>query len=268
MSRFFSVSVLLLSLSACGGPVVAVESLDHSFTTTATPHVVVTSFDGRVDVIVGSSSAVMATVKKTAHGWSEEDARRHLDNVAVTFTQDGDTVTLSARRTNAAVDFASGADFTISVPAGATLDLSSSDGDLSVSGTTGAIAADTSNGDVTLRAGSGTIRASTSNGRIRVTPIEAAVVTASSSNGSLEFRGPLLAGVSTFETSNGDVDLFVPAGGAFHLDAETSDGEVSCELPMVVTRSSPTRLIADVGTSPNVQVRATTSNGSVRISQQ
>lgn len=259
--------LLVVAVSSCSGPVVATATVDHTFTTTRAPHVIARSFNGRIDVVVGSDIEVVATAKKTAHGWSDADAQRQLKGVVVTFTQDGDTVTVSADKPSLSLDIGTGAAFTLTVPAGATLDLSTSNGDLTALGTEAAIVADTSNGNIELTAGAGSVKASTSNGRVQVTPFDAATVTASSSNGDVEFHGALLDGSSTFETSNGDVDLFVPSDSAFHLDADTSNGTVTCTLPMVVTRSERDELHADVGTNPAATMRASSSNGNVRVSR-
>ena len=59
--------------------------------------------------------------------------------------------------------------------------------------------------------------------------------------------------------------VYVPAGSGFHLDARTTNGSVSCDLPLAsVTEQTRRRIDAVVGTQGG-HVKLSTTNGSVVI---
>ena len=95
-------------------------------------------FNGAVDVVTGSDNTVKVEVVKRGGGFSQQDAENDLKNVAVTMTQDGDTIRVVAKRTDQRVDIGnSGASAKLRVPAGAILDLHSSNGSITTAGPVG-----------------------------------------------------------------------------------------------------------------------------------
>src|SRR5512143_4260080 len=109
MTYLTSLLIVVLLLSACGAnirinPFTAEETVSQSYTPGATPRLVVEMFNGSVDVVTGSDNTVKIDVKKRGGGISQAAAQDDLKNVEVTFTQDGDTIRVTAKRTDHPVD--------------------------------------------------------------------------------------------------------------------------------------------------------------------
>lgn len=258
---------LALALSGCiGGNVTAEEIVAQSFDTSASPRVVVEMYNGHIEVTAGAEAKVLAEVTKHGAGFSQAEAKDNLKNVEVMMTQEGDTVRMVARRTGGPLVMGnSGASIELTVPAGASLDLHTSNGHIRSNGVTGDISMDTSNGALEVDGGGGRLDLATSNGHIDV-EARGAIVDARTSNGQIDFRGSLAEGSHDFRTSNGRIEITLPSGAQFRIDASTSNGDVSTEFP--VSRSGSSRdeeLHGVVGENPDVSITATTSNGDIDI---
>ncbi len=288
--RLTVLTIAVLMLAACGAnislnPFTAEETVTQSFTPGAAPRLVVEMFNGSVDVVTGSDNTVKVDVIKRGGGMSQQAAKDDLKNVEVTLTQDGDTIRVVARRTDQAVNIGNtGASAKLRVPAGAILDLRSSNGPITTSGpvsdvkaqtSNGPIAArgalgqidlQTSNGPITVDGGSGTIDVETSNGPIDVTA-EDAVVVGRTSNGPFRFSGSLAPGRSEMRTSNGSLVVTLPAGAQFVVNADTSNSKISSDFAVTAQDFSDDRLSGTVGNDPGTTLELHTSNGPIEIRQ-
>lgn len=282
--------IAVLALSACGAyisinPFTAEETVTQSFTADVTPRIVVEMFNGSVDVVTGNDDTVKIDVIKRGGGVSQADAEDDLKNVEVTMTQDGDTIRVTAKRTDQRVDFGnSGASAQLRVPAGAILDLRSSNGPITTSGPVGDVTAQTSNGSIdvrgslgqldlntgngpiTINGGSGLLDVETSNGRIDITA-DNVVVIGRTSNGPLRFTGSLAQGRSEMRTSNGSIVVTLPADAQFVIDADTSNAKISSDFAVTAQDFSDTRLRGTVGNDPGTTLELQTSNGPIEIRQ-
>ena len=280
----------VLALSACGAnislnPFTADETVTQSFTPAGTPHIVVEMFNGSVEVVTGSDSAVKVDVVKRGGGFSQQDAEDDLKNVEVTLTQDGDTIRVVAKRTDQRVDIGnSGASAKLRVPEGATLDLRSSNGLITSSGPVGDVKAQTSNGPIDVRGsrgqldlltsngpittngGSGLIDVETSNGPIDLTA-DNAIVNARTSNGPIRFNGTLAQGRSEMRTSNGSLVITLPANAQFAVDADTSNAKISSDFAVTAQDFSENQLRGTVGSDPGTTLELRTSNGPIELRQ-
>src|SRR5262249_22764113 len=116
-----------------------------------------------------------------------------------------------------------------------------------------------------VEGGSGNLDLHTSNGRIDVKAAKAKV-SAQTSNGSVRFAGGLADGEHSFQTSNGGLTLTLPADSRFRLDAQTSNGRVSCRFPHKPPQGkAKTRLQATVGEDPAVSLKLRASNGGIEV---
>ena len=282
--------ITVLMLSACGAafnlnPFTAEETVTKSFTPDGTTRIVVEMFNGSVDVVTGSDNTVKVDVVKRGGGFSQQDAEDDLKNVAVTLTQDGGTIRVVAKRTDQRVDIGnSGASAKLRVPAGAILDLHSSNGSITsagsvgdvkaqtsngpidVRGSRGPIDANTSNGPITIDGGSGAINAETSNGPIEITA-ENALVIARTSNGSIHFTGSLASGHNQLDTSNGSLVVTLPANAQFAVNAETSNAKITSDFAVSAQDFSDNQLRGTVGSDPGTTLDLRTSNSPIEISQ-
>ena len=103
-SKFCVGAALLAMLSLTGCWVVGIntfsaeQEISETFKTKATPHIVVDTFNGAIDVTPGDKGTVEAKVIKRAGGASQEEAEADLENVEVSMTQEGDTIASSRAR--------------------------------------------------------------------------------------------------------------------------------------------------------------------------
>jgi hypothetical protein len=270
MSHVLRVTIIVatLALTACGvlaNPYTAEQIVSESFDVGIAPHIVVETFNGAIEVFAGEGGAVQADVTKRGAGGSQTEAEDDLNNIDVSFQQDGDTLRIIARRTDNRRDVGnSGAAIELRVPADAVLDLSTSNGEINVGDVIGNVTARTSNGRIEVNGGAGAIDLQTSNGAIDIDAIQAAVQ-AHTSNGAIGFAGTLRDGAHRLETSNGAIVITLPADAQFHIDADTSNGDVSCEFPVTVTGSRDNELHGRVGDNPSMSIAAHTSNGSIQL---
>ncbi len=265
-----SLGILLtaaLALAGCiGGNITAEEIVSQTFDMSASPRIVVETFNGWIDVTAGAEGKVAVEVVKRGAGFSQAEAEADLQNVEVTMTQEGDTLRIIARRTDSMlVTGNSGASVDLSVPPGSSLELRSSNGSIDSFGITGDVTMDTSNGSLGVRDGAGRLDLKTSNGEIEI-EAEEALVDASTSNGRITFRGSLTDGDQRFRTSNGRITITLPAGTRFRIDASTSNGDVTTDFPVTLTGSvRDNELVGMVGQNPAISITATSSNGDIDI---
>lgn len=138
--------------------------------------------------------------------------------------------------------------YRIEVPMSQDLELSTSNGSVSVAGVNGRIRAESSNGSLSFVDVGGDVAASTSNGSVH------AALGGSTWNGSgLELT-----------TSNGSVRVDMPEKYNARLIAGTSNGSLSVDMPITVQGRISRELDTTLGSGgPTIRVKS--SNGSVRI---
>jgi hypothetical protein len=138
--------------------------------------------------------------------------------------------------------------FTVRVPDGVRVDLSTVNGGVEVTGVNNEVDAHTVNGSITARSAGGPVRAKTVNGSITV------------SMGSLGRADDL-----DYETVNGAITIELPANFGAQLELSTVNGRVSTDFPITISGTlSPRRLRGTVGNGAT-RLRASTVNGSVAL---
>jgi hypothetical protein len=261
----------------------AKDEVSKTFNAQVTPHVVVDTFNGEVAVTIGPSGQARAKVTKWGTGANQEAAEDSLVGIDVTMTQEGDKIRIVAKAPQPLLLGSRGADVTLEVPAGAVLDLRTSNGKIAATGKTGDVTANSSNGPIDVTGSQAKLQLSTSNGKISVAggagkmelktsnggidiKSEQAVVTADSSNGAITFTGSLADGEHSFRTHNGKIALTLPADARFRLEAETRNGQIKSEFTVDKTeKTRKNRLYGKVGAKPAATIKVQTSNGGIEI---
>lgn len=193
--------------------------------------------------------------------------RERLQQVKVDISRGADSVSI---RTVPPLERSgnTGARYTIRLPKQAVLELiKSSNGSLRVTGTEGNATLRTTNGSVRVASITGTVSASSSNGAIEFVDLNGPA-TARTTNGRIrmeEIQGPMEASTTNggivasmtrstderkmrFSTSNGSIELRLPAPLRNDVRASTSNGSIEIKLPA----------------SASFQVAARTSGSSIR----
>ncbi len=138
--------------------------------------------------------------------------------------------------------------FTVRVPDGVRVDVTTVNGALEVNGVSNEVRATTVNGSIVALSAGGPVRAATVNGSIHV------------SMGSLGSAEDL-----EYETTNGSITVELPANFGAQLDMSTVNGRVSTDFPITVSGTlSPKRLRGTVGNGAT-RMRISTVNGSITL---
>lgn len=261
----------------------AEEVLTKSFKTKAAPRVTVETFNGPITVTTGDKAAVTAKVIKTTRAATDEAAKDALKSVTVSMTQDGDAIRIQAKTEDKLSLIQRAAAVELQTPPGAVLDLHTSNGPVTITGVTGQIKVHTSNGKIDVKGSKAKLELKTSNGGIHVDGGAEQVnlntsngkitiqsgkgtVTAHTSNGSIEFSGTLADGSHSFTTSNGSIQVTLPADAHFRVDATTSHGKIETDFAVAESeKKGKTHIRSTVGDNPAVSIKLHTSNGSIGI---
>ncbi|HYJ78066.1 MAG TPA: DUF4097 family beta strand repeat-containing protein [Longimicrobiaceae bacterium] len=176
------------------------------------------------------------------------------------------------------------ANFTVEVPRGVVVRVSSGNGDVAVDGATADVHAGSGNGDVRVGTGASRVRASSGNGAVMVDgargPVNASSgngrvtvstavgpVEASTGNGSINVSMAQLRGDGDMEFSsgNGSITLTLPADFSAQVEAATGNGSFESDFPLrVVGRMNRHRVSGTIGDGGR-RLRISTGNGGIHL---
>lgn len=200
--------------------------------------------NGGIDVRRGPAGEVRVLARVQAHARSEERAREIADQVRI---ERGDgRIRSEGPRTERRESWS--VSYRITVPADYDLDLSSTNGGLSVAGVSGSLDLRTTNGGIHLDGAGGDVRAHTTNGGLHV---------------ELAGEGWEGAGLDA-RTTNGGVHLEVPEGYSARLEAGTTNGGFSVDFPITLQGRIGRRIETELGQG-GPPIRVVTTNGGVRV---
>lgn len=162
-------------------------------------------------------------------------------------------------------------------------ELSTSGGPITVQSVTGAVKADTSGGPIEIEEVDGTVSADTSGGPIHIRRVTGDI-SADTSGGGIEIveaggkvdadtsGGPIsirfAAGNSkggSLDTSGGGITIEVDPAAKLTIDAATSGGSVSCDLPVTVVGERERSELRGEINGGGAPLRARSSGGGIRI---
>lgn len=145
------------------------------------------------------------------------------------------------------------------------LRVETSGGGIRSEGGAGSLHADTSGGSVEVKSFGGPVRLHTSGGGIRVESI-AGEVFGETSGGAIHAQLPTpVPGPVHLSTSGGGIELVAASDAAFDLDANTSAGGVSCDLPITTSGTKHRSHLTGPVNGGGPKVVLDTSAGSIRI---
>jgi Putative adhesin len=225
---------VLLAGSGCvqigaSGPLRYMASEEKRFTTTGRPMVVLSTFDGPIDVRPWDRPEVLVVVEKYAI------TRSMTDDIEIRTDQNGDRVTVEARIKQPDPSqglWTSGrsARLVVSVPASSDVQARSGDGSIAVEHISGQFDLESGDGSIRGRDLTGNIRAHTGDGSIRLEGVNGAV-DIDTRDGSIVANGTLTA--LRARSGDGSVRVHADRGSAAKddWDISTGDGSVIVELP-------------------------------------
>jgi DUF4097 and DUF4098 domain-containing protein YvlB len=222
----------------------ATESWSKTFPLTATGRLEIANTNGRITVEAGGGADVEARAVRKARGATKEAAAENLKNVTIRETASPDLVKLETSIPSMHGGSAS-VDYIVRVPAGATVSLQSSNGEISITAVSGPVEMRTNNGTVEGHQLGGPVKARTNNGKVDV---ELAALT----------------GDVTLGTNNGEVSLTLPKSSKADFNLELNNGEIEVEGFTVEGEKSRRRVNGTVNGGGS-HVKADTTNGAIRI---
>ena len=201
-------TLFLLPLTALAALAATEEQLNKHFTVQPEGKLVVDVDFGSIDVATHETDEVVVDVWRKITRKNKADEEEFLKDHPLTFSQDGNTVTVRSRRKGTGGWSSSGRSrtegkYTITVPAQFNAQLKTSGGGIAVSDLAGEVKANTCGGGLRFARVRGPLDGVTSGGGIRVSDCE----------GDLKIR-----------TSGGGLDV---SGGFGSLDGHTSGGPVA-----------------------------------------
>ncbi|MFC2083351.1 DUF4097 domain-containing protein [Candidatus Bipolaricaulota bacterium] len=269
--------------SAGGGNIEAVREITEIFELTGLLDLDVETSNGYVIVQSADTTTVSVLAVLRSRADSLEKAEERVNAIVFDMVQTGDSLLLRYRASAQTQDVRkySGVAFEVTVPAQADVEVDTSNGAITIRGIEGQFELDTSNGAIDLADLVGVVHADTSNGRIDVNGFNGlldletsngaididdveASVDARTSNGRLDFSGILVGDNNDLRTSNGAIQVRIPADASITFDASTSIGSISTSLALVGdTQGRDWNAALNPPATQTLELR--TSNGSIRI---
>lgn len=199
--------------------------------------------NGGIEIIGSDRNDILVISRIEAQAGSESDAKAIADQIKV---QIGDDIRADGPTTRWRSSWA--VSYQIFVPRKTSLDLTATNGGISIENVDGRMEFETTNGGVTLTGVSGDVRGSTSNGGVDVQ------LTGEKWNGEgLDVR-----------TTNGGVELAIPSNYSAQLETGTVNGGMDIGFPITVQGRINRRLTTQLGNGGPL-VRVTTTNGGVSL---
>jgi len=250
--RFSSLALLAATLltGACGlqlsTDVEAKDQWTRSYPISATGSLSITSGNGRVTVEAADIQTIEIAAERIVKAGTEEAANEQLKLIDMKEEVSADRVSLDSSMRGVNIGVSRRVNYTVRVPKALTVTVESSNGEITLTGMTGAVNASASNGRITGTNLSGSAKVATTNGVIALTMAD-------------------VTGDITAETTNGQVTITVPRATNATLSARVTNGALSHEnLDLQITETSRRRLDGRLGTG-GPAIRVETTNGAIRV---
>jgi hypothetical protein len=255
--RRLLVPTLALMLTTAAAAKELTETIDKTFDVRPGATLTLSNVNGRVTVGAWDQSRVRVLAYKEVKGDSGE-VQQALKELKVEMTpRDGGLVVNTRYPRNEGMssifDWLTGdhvnaqVRYEVTVPRTMNVDVETVNGSIHVSGINGKHELETTNGKIEVARCSGSLDAETTNGAI------SAELTSVAKNQPL-----------SFETTNGRIEVTLPANLAVDVDAGTTNGSIHSDLPVSTTRISKNSLRGAIN-GGGTALRMRTTNGGIDI---
>lgn len=233
------------------------ETIDRTFDVRPGAKVVLTNVNGRVTVTAWDQPKVRVVAEKEVHA-DRGEVKEALRNLRVEMQpRDGGlVVTTHDPRSGDGGGFfdwifgdhvSREVTYELTVPRTMSIEVDNTNGSIHVTGVAGAHDLETTNGKIEVSRCGGSLDASTTNGSIHAELVKVA-------------KGqPML-----FHTTNGRIEVVVPADFAANVDADTTNGSIHTDLPISTTHVGRNALRGTIN-GGGASLRLRTTNGGISI---
>lgn len=258
-SRIFPLLCGLLLVGAAAHAATVKDRFDQTVPLRPGSEVRLTNMNGGVTFEAWDRPEVRIEAEKRVRAGSDEAARKLMSQIKIEVANTASGLRIDTRLPkreeaggilaqlfNASGEVNMDVSYRVHVPRHVALDVESSNGAITVTGTQGNAHLETSNGRITVAGLAGSLQAETSNGAIDAELTD------------------LASGDLSLESSNGGIAVRLPRDARLSIDAATSNGSVRSDLPVEGGKPGKSRLKGDInGGGSRLFIR--TSNGSVAI---
>ncbi len=205
--------------------------------------------NGKISVSANQDTMIITDITRRCKGQDRADAVKYIEKVVVEEIVANGKLTLEAEMPNNRRSY--GADFDISMPESTYLDLTTTNGDVSLTSMTAGAKLHTTNGSITTRNFRGGIDGQTTNGNV---------------NCDLAMLGAPESAV--LSTTNGNATLKLPIDVSATFDASTTNGEILVTGfgSVTYTINKPTHKAGTIGTGDaNITISSTNGDVTIRV---
>lgn len=283
---------ILVGLGFCGCGVVYdianeekyTETLDLSLDGAGATLVEARTNNGRIRYTGTDETEVTVRVTKKIRESTKQSSEEIAKQIEVKLERDGERIHISYEKPAFMMGVNVSVEYEIRGPKDLAVYFETSNGAVDVENVLERVKAVTSNGAIDVRECAGELALNTSNGRIDMTGVDAVTeattsngaiafegqgerVTLRTSNGKIEARVKQLGQVGRFRTSNGAIEVHLPADYSGRLRASTSGGRIEADFPVDLTpeERKKKRWDLQIGEGGDRSVEIETANGGVRL---
>ncbi len=148
--------------------------------------------------------------------------------------------------------------------AGGSVTATTGSGSVQLSEVNGEGEAQTGSGNITVSGATGAVRARAGSGRVRIERAQAEVE-AHSASGGVEVDGNPKSARWDLRTGSGSINVSLPPGTPFELDAHTGSGSITTAHPLMVSGTIRKNELRGVAIRPDSRIFIRTGSGSVRV---
>jgi DUF4097 and DUF4098 domain-containing protein YvlB len=258
-------------LTGCNFPKFsATKDFETSITVNSPVEVIVSTFNGSIEVNPSESNEIQLVAHMKAFGESQEQAESRLESLVPSVDTQEKSVTIRCEKPGDAMFSMDSVSLELKIPPTWPLRLTTSNGIVTSTGSRSPLTVKTSNGQIKVINAIGNIELQTSNGAVSIED-SMGRVQAESSNGSIKLVQCTLDGNSQLDTSNGAISVALRQTDSISIDARTSNGSIKFDEKAVdVKKKSSTKLQGVLrgessNGAPTIALELKTSNGSISI---
>ncbi len=236
----------------------------HTYAAAGISRLRATTRNGAISVTASQDSVIIDSVVKHAYGRDKADAEQALANVVYSDTIVGDELRVEAEMPSGSRPY--GASFFVTAPNSLDLSLTTTNGDVAVTGMVGSISASTTNGDIELSGTDGTASVSTTNGRLNA-KVHSGPLYGGTTNGAVDCDLAALGAAENvgLATTNGAVTLLLPDDVSAVIDITNTNGLITIyDFTVIYESQTEHHLRGRIGSGAS-SITVTTTNGDVTV---